>query len=84
MKFGFIARNRTIWRWHGYDALGVSRSDFQAWLTRSPSAGSRSDEDPWCTGQGELPRKRSHLRRTGSGVNCSPMDRDAVCAGSSG
>src|ERR1700750_75635 len=27
------------------DALGVSRSGFHAWLTRSPSARSRSDEE---------------------------------------
>ena len=45
MKFGFIARHRTIWpvAWL-CDALGVSRSGFHAWLTRSPSARSRSDE----------------------------------------
>ena len=45
MKFGFIARHRTIWpvAWL-CDALGVSRSGFHAWLTRTPSARSRSDE----------------------------------------
>ena len=46
MKFGFIAKHRTIspvaWL---CDALGVSRSGFHAWLNRSPSARSRSDED---------------------------------------
>jgi putative transposase len=45
MKFVFIARHRTIWpvAWL-CAALGVSRSGFNAWLTRSPSARSRSDE----------------------------------------
>ena len=46
MKLGFIARHRTIWpvAWL-CDALGVSRSGFHAWLNRSPSARSRSDEE---------------------------------------
>jgi hypothetical protein len=46
MKFGFIARHRTIWpvAWL-CDALGVLRSGFHAWLNRSPSARSRSDEE---------------------------------------
>ena len=45
MKFGFIAKHRTIWpvAWL-CDALGVSRSGFHAWLMRSPSARSHSDE----------------------------------------
>jgi putative transposase len=45
MKFGFIAKHRTLWpvAWL-CNALGVSRSGFHAWLTRSPSARSRSDE----------------------------------------
>src|SRR5258705_2475362 len=45
MKFVFIAKHRTIWpvAWL-CDALGVSRSVFHAWLNRSPSARSRSDE----------------------------------------
>jgi putative transposase len=45
MKFVFIAKHRTIWpvAWL-CDALGVSRSGFHAWLTRPPSARSRSDE----------------------------------------
>jgi putative transposase len=46
MKFGFIAKHRAIWpvSWI-CGALGVSRSGFHAWLTRSPSARSRSDEE---------------------------------------
>src|SRR4030081_13759 len=45
MKFGFIAKHRTIWpvAWL-CEAMGVSRSGFHAWLNRSPSARSRSDE----------------------------------------
>ena len=43
MKFSFIARTGRSGRWHG-DALSVSRSGLHAWLTRSPSARSRSDE----------------------------------------
>ena len=45
MKFGFIARHRGIWpvAWL-CAALGVSRSGFHAWLGRSPSGRSRSDE----------------------------------------
>lgn len=46
MKFGFIAKHRAIWpvSWI-CGALGVSRSGFHAWLTRAPSARTRSDEE---------------------------------------
>jgi putative transposase len=45
MKFAFIAKHRNIWpvAWL-CEAMGVSRSGFHAWLNRSPSARSRSDE----------------------------------------
>ena len=45
MKFVFIAKHRNIWpvAWL-CNAMGVSRSGFHAWLDRSPSARSRSDE----------------------------------------
>lgn len=45
MKFGFTAKRRTIWpvAWL-CDAMGVFWSGFHAWLNRSPSARSRSDE----------------------------------------
>ncbi len=45
MKFVFVAKHRTIWpvAWL-CAALGVSRSGFHAWLTRSPSARSGTDE----------------------------------------
>jgi putative transposase len=45
MRFAFVAKHREIWpvSWI-CGALGVSRSGFHAWLTRAPSARSRSDE----------------------------------------
>ena len=45
MKFGFIAKHRSIWpvAWL-CEAMGASRSGFHAWLNRSPSARTRSDE----------------------------------------
>jgi putative transposase len=45
MKFVFIAKHRSIWpvAWL-CNALGVSRSGFHAWLNRTPSVRSRSDE----------------------------------------
>lgn len=45
MKFGFIAKHRGVWpvAWL-CEALGVSRSGFHAWLTRSPSERARTDE----------------------------------------
>ena len=45
MKFVFIAKHRSIWpvAWL-CNALGVSRSGFHAWLNRTASARSRSDE----------------------------------------
>ena len=46
MRFTFIAKHRGIWpaEWL-CEALGVSRGGFYAWLTRPPSARSRSDEE---------------------------------------
>lgn len=43
--FAFIAKHRGVWpvSWM-CEALGVSRSGFHAWLTRSPSARSRDDD----------------------------------------
>ena len=43
--FAFVAKHRGIWpvAWM-CDALGVSRSGFFAWLSRTPSTRSRSDE----------------------------------------
>ena len=46
MKFAFVAKHRGIWpaAWL-CEAPGVSRSGFHAWLTRSPSARSRSNQE---------------------------------------
>ena len=45
MRFAFIAKHRGIWPADWLcEALGVSRGGFHAWLTRPPSARSRSDE----------------------------------------
>ncbi len=45
MKFGFIAKHRSVWpvAWL-CEALGVSRSGFHAWLGRGPSDRARTDE----------------------------------------
>jgi putative transposase len=45
MKFGFIAKHRSVWpaAWL-CEALGVSRSGFHAWLKRGPCARSREDD----------------------------------------
>ena len=45
MKFGFIAKHRSIlpMAWL-FEPLGVSRSGFHAWLGRAPSARTRTDE----------------------------------------
>jgi putative transposase len=46
MKFGFIAKHRSIWpvAWL-CSALDVSRSGFHAWLNRAPSKRARADEE---------------------------------------
>ncbi|WP_295852193.1 IS3 family transposase [Tardiphaga sp.] len=46
VKFGFISKHRGLWPavWL-CEALGVSRGGFYAWLTRSRSRRSRSDEE---------------------------------------
>ena len=45
MKFGFIAKHRSVWpvAWQ-CEALGVSRSGFHAWLKRPRSARALTDE----------------------------------------
>jgi len=85
MKFVFIAKHRNIWpvAWL-CDAMGVSRSGFHAWLNRSPSARSRSDE---AVGRQV---KASFLPATGptahgvSGETFWQTASNAVCTGLSG
>jgi putative transposase len=44
VKFGFVAKHRAIWPIELMcEALGISRSGFYGWLTRAPSARTRSD-----------------------------------------
>ncbi len=45
MKFGFFVSRRNVWpvAWL-YEALGVFRSDFYAWLKGGPSERARTDE----------------------------------------
>ena len=45
MIFGFVAKHRVIWpvSWI-CETLGVSRSGFHAWLTRSPCKRAREDD----------------------------------------
>ena len=86
MKFVFIAKHRAIWpvAWL-CEAMGVSRSGFHAWLNRSPSARSRSDEDGRPAGQGKLPCQRPDLRRTaGLAETFWQTASTAACTGSSG
>jgi putative transposase len=46
VRFAFIAKHRNVWpvKWL-CEALDVSRSGFNAWLGRSPSARSRYDAE---------------------------------------
>jgi putative transposase len=45
MKFGFIEKRRNVWPTAClWEALGVSRSGFHAWLGRGPSERAKTDE----------------------------------------
>src|SRR5512141_3148518 len=45
VKFGFVAKHRGIWPVAmTCDTLGISRSGFYAWLTRTPSMRSQANE----------------------------------------
>jgi len=80
MQFGFIAKHRGIWpvAWL-CEALGVSRSDFHAWLGRPRR---RSDEE-----LGAKVRTRflasARTQPAGCGTTCWPTARPAVCIASS-
>ena len=82
MKFGFIAKHRAIWpaSWL-CEALGVSRSGFHAWLTRSPSARSRSDEEIGAKVRASF---LGITERAASGMTCGPMASPAACTASNG
>jgi hypothetical protein len=83
MKFVFIAKHRSVWSvaWL-CDAMGVSRSGVHAWLNRSPSARSRSDE---AVGrQVKASFLASDRTCGGSGVTSWQMASNVVYTGSSG
>jgi hypothetical protein len=84
MKFGFIAKHRSIWPvvWL-CEALGVSRSGFQAWLAwaERPDDRRRGAGDE---GAGELHCQRPPTAPEGSGGTCSPTAHSAACTRSSG
>ena len=85
MKFGFVAKHRGIWpvRWI-CEALGVSRSGFHAWLTRSPSARARSDEVLGARSRPASSAATGPMAPGGSGTTCWPRALHAGCTASSG
>ena len=72
MKFVFIAKHRSIWpvAWL-CNAMGVSRSGFHAWLNRSPSARSLSDETVGQQVKASFLCQRPDLRRTACLAGCA-------------
>ena len=85
MKFGFIAKHRGIWpvAWL-CAALGVSRSGFHAWLGRSPSARSRSDEVLGAKVRAVSSPPTGPTAPVGCGTTCWPRASHAACIASSG
>lgn len=85
MKFAFVAKHRTVWpvAWL-CDAMGVSRSGFHAWLNRSPSAGSRSDEELGGKVKASFGASDRTMAYAGCGVTCSPRGRIVAYTGLSG
>lgn len=75
MKFGFIAKHRTVWpvAWL-CEALGVSRSGFHAWLKRGPSARS-------CMDEALLPAVRSSFTTSARTYGARRVWRDVLEAG---
>lgn len=84
MKFVFIAKHRDIWpvAWL-WNALGASRSGFHAWLNRSPSARSRSDEATGERIRASFIGSDRTYGPAGSGETCLPRTLIAVFIGSS-
>ena len=64
MKFGFIAKHRSVWpaAWL-CEALGGSRSGFHAWRKRGPGGRSREGDAIMPAVKGELRGERPHLWR---------------------
>ena len=62
--FGFIAKHRGIWpvAWM-YDALGVSRTGFFAWLGRPQAARAKSDAIIGAKVRESAVRNAAHLGR---------------------
>jgi putative transposase len=85
MKFVFIAKHRSIWpvAWL-CDALGASRSGFHAWLNRSPSARSHSDEAVGRQVKASFMASDRTTPHGGSGATCWQKSSNAVCTGSNG
>ena len=75
MKFGFIAKHRSVWpvAWL-CEALGVSRSGFHAWLKRGPCARSREDE-------GIMPAVRASFVASARTYGARRIWRDVLEAG---
>ncbi len=75
MKFGFIAKHRSVWpvAWQ-CEALGVSRSGFHAWLNRPRSARALTDE-------AILPKVRSSFVASSRTYGARRVWRDVLADG---
>ena len=75
MKFGFIAKHRSVWpvAWQ-CEALGVSRSGFHAWLKRPRSARALTDE-------AILPKVRSSFVSSARTYGARRVWRDVLADG---
>ena len=80
MKFGFIAKHRSIWpvAWL-CEALGVSRSGFHAWLKPAP-ARARGRTKRSCQRSGRASwRATAPMAPVGSGATCWKQAFRAAC-----
>lgn len=75
MKFGFIAKHRSVWpvAWQ-CEALGVSRSGFHAWLNRPRSARALTDE-------AIMPKVRSSFAASARTYGARRVWRDVLADG---
>ena len=85
MKFGFIAKHRSVWpvAWL-CEALGVSRSGFHAWLHRGPSARTIGNEELTTKVRASFIASARTYGREESGGTFWQMAHLAACTGSSG